>query len=86
MLQQTTVGCVLNHYESFLKRFPSIQSLAEAKEEEVQIEWKGLGYYRRAKNLKKACEEIYSLYRGKFPRKIEELEKFQELEFIQQMQ
>ena len=53
MLQQTTVGTVKNHYERFLLRFPDLESLAKASEEEVTVAWKGLGYYRRARNLKK---------------------------------
>ena len=58
MLQQTTVGTVLNHYERFLKQFPNLKSLAESDEETLLIAWKGLGYYRRAKNLLKACQYI----------------------------
>ncbi len=56
MLQQTTVGTVLNHFERFLKEYPSVQALASASEEQLLISWKGLGYYRRARNLKKACD------------------------------
>ena len=53
MLQQTTVGTVKNHYDRFLARFPTIESLARASEDELTVAWKGLGYYRRARNLKK---------------------------------
>ena len=53
MLQQTTVGTVLNHFERFLKTSPNLKSLANATEDKLLIEWKGLGYYRRARNLKK---------------------------------
>lgn len=73
MLQQTTVGTVLNHYERFLKRFPTIKSLAQSSEEELLIEWKGLGYYRRAKNLKKISEQIFLQFKGKIPESFEEL-------------
>lgn len=73
MLQQTTVGTVLNHYERFLKRFPTIKSLAQSSEEELLIEWKGLGYYRRAKNLKKISEQIFLQYNGKIPETFDEL-------------
>ena len=73
MLQQTTVGTVLNHYHRFLKRFPSIKSLAMACEEDVLIEWKGLGYYRRAKNLRKACIHLWENYRGQIPLDFEKL-------------
>lgn len=67
MLQQTTVGTVLNHYDKFLKRFPTIQSLAKASEEELAVEWKGLGYYRRAKNLKNCAIEVTQKFKGEIP-------------------
>ena len=67
MLQQTTVGTVLNHFEKFLKKFPTIESLAAASEDELAVEWKGLGYYRRARNLKNGAEEICQKYAGVVP-------------------
>lgn len=67
MLQQTTVGTVLNRYDNFLKTFPTIKKLAAASEEELAIAWKGLGYYRRARNLLKASIEIVKNYSGKIP-------------------
>lgn len=67
MLQQTTVGTVLNHYEKFLTRFPTIQSLAKASEEELAVEWKGLGYYRRARNLKSCAIEVTQKFKGEIP-------------------
>lgn len=67
MLQQTTVGTVLNHFEKFMLRFPTIQDLANATHEELAVEWKGLGYYRRAKNLKSCAEEIVANYKGHIP-------------------
>ena len=73
MLQQTTVSTVRNHFESFLHTFPTLKSLAKAHEDCVLIAWKGLGYYRRAVNLKKACEEIEEKHGGKIPRKFSEL-------------
>lgn len=73
MLQQTTVSTVLNHYDRFLKQFPSLKSLAESSEEELLIAWKGLGYYRRAKSLLKACRYIHFELGGKFPKDIEKL-------------
>lgn len=75
MLQQTTVGTVKNHFGRFIEKFPNLESLANAKEEEVLIAWKGLGYYRRAKNLHKMSLEIMSKFRGKIPDKIEQLIK-----------
>lgn len=73
MLQQTTVSTVLNHYDRFLKQFPSLKSLAESSEEELLIAWKGLGYYRRAKSLLRACQYIHFELKGKFPKEIEKL-------------
>jgi A/G-specific adenine glycosylase len=67
MLQQTTVGTVKKHFESFLKRFPTIESLSLATEDELIIAWKGLGYYRRARNLKKIAEAIVKDHKKIFP-------------------
>lgn len=67
MLQQTTVGTVLNHYEKFLAKYPNLESLSRASEEELTINWKGLGYYRRARNLKKAAEYIVKELKGVTP-------------------
>lgn len=75
MLQQTTVGTVLNHFEKFIKEYPTLKSLALASEEELTISWKGLGYYRRARNLKKACEFILKEFNGKIPLEYETLIK-----------
>jgi A/G-specific adenine glycosylase len=73
MLQQTTVSTVKNHYHRFLERFPDLTDLARASEEEMLVAWKGLGYYRRARNLKKIAEVIVHEYGGKFPGKEEDL-------------
>lgn len=73
MLQQTTVGTVKNHFERFLQVFPDLETLAKASEQELLVAWKGLGYYRRAKNLKKIAEAIVHEHRGKIPRDIERL-------------
>ena len=67
MLQQTTVGTVKNHYERFLVTFPDLKSLARASEAELLVAWKGLGYYRRARNLKKIAEALARDYAGEFP-------------------
>ncbi len=73
MLQQTTVGTVLNHFDRFLERFPTVHDLGRASEEDVLVAWKGLGYYRRAKNLRKACADIVLNHGGKIPCDLEEL-------------
>ena len=75
MLQQTTVGTVKNHYERFLQKFPDLESLATATEEEVVVAWKGLGYYRRARNLKKISEYIFTQCNGKFPNTASKLQE-----------
>lgn len=67
MLQQTTVSTVKNYFDNFITRFPDLKSLADATEEEVLISWKGLGYYRRAKNLKKAADFICENFNGVIP-------------------
>jgi A/G-specific adenine glycosylase len=73
MLQQTTVGTVLNHFEKFIKEYPAIEALAMATEDQLLISWKGLGYYRRAKNLKKAAEYILKEFNGEIPLNYETL-------------
>jgi A/G-specific adenine glycosylase len=73
MLQQTTVSTVKNHYERFLVTFPDLESLARATESELIVAWKGLGYYRRARNLKKIAEAIVNDHAGEFPDDVEHL-------------
>ncbi|HXH30903.1 MAG TPA: hypothetical protein VNJ01_08835 [Bacteriovoracaceae bacterium] len=75
MLQQTTVATVKNHYHRFLARFPDLASLAEASEEDLLVAWKGLGYYRRARSLKKIAECIVTEYGGEFPSDMSVLQK-----------
>ncbi len=58
MLQQTQVATVIDYYERFLKRFPTLSSLAESTEQEVLTLWSGLGYYRRAKNLRLGAQYL----------------------------
>lgn len=73
MLQQTTVSTVLNHFPRFVKKYPSLKILAVATEEEIQVDWKGLGYYRRARNLLNAVNEILEKYDGIIPANYEQL-------------
>ena len=65
MLQQTRVEAAKGYYLRFLERFPDVFALARADEEEVLKAWEGLGYYSRARNLKKAAERIAA--EGAFP-------------------
>jgi A/G-specific adenine glycosylase len=74
MLQQTTVGTVKNFFDDFILKFSDINSLAIATEEEVLVAWKGLGYYRRAKNLRKIAQAIASDFKGVFPKDMETLQ------------
>lgn len=67
MLQQTTVASVKSYYEAFLQRWPDISSLAQAQIDDVMKAWAGLGYYSRARNLKKCAEAIAELHAGVFP-------------------
>jgi A/G-specific adenine glycosylase len=66
MLQQTRVAAVIPYYERFLKRFPDVRALAFAPDQELLAAWAGLGYYSRARNLKKAAQKILEF--GAFPR------------------
>jgi A/G-specific adenine glycosylase len=68
MLQQTRVDAVIPYYERFLRRFPSVHSLAQAPENDVLAHWSGLGYYSRARNLHKAAGQIVDQNDGVFPR------------------
>jgi len=67
MLQQTRVAAVVDHYERFLRRFPSLQRLAKAREASVLAAWSGLGYYRRARMLHAAAKKIVKELPGEFP-------------------
>ena len=58
MLQQTRVAAVLDHYARFIKRFPTIQALACAREASVLALWSGLGYYHRARRMHQAAKVI----------------------------
>lgn len=68
MLQQTQVSRVVPFYKAFLKKFPTTRALARASSHEVLKAWQGLGYNRRALNLKRAAEMIEREYGGKFPK------------------
>jgi A/G-specific adenine glycosylase len=68
MLQQTQVKTVLPYYRRFLAALPSVVALDAARREKVLALWSGLGYYRRALNLKKAARKIVRRHGGKVPR------------------
>ena len=75
MLQQTRVAAVVERYNVFLARFPTLVSLALAREEEVLALWSGLGYYRRARMLHKAAQFVANVHQGNLPTTGEELRK-----------
>ena len=73
MLQQKRAETVVSYYERFLARYPTVQDLASAPEEELLKAWEGLGYYSRARSLQKAAKEIVARYGGQLPADLEKL-------------
>ena len=73
MLQQTRVEAVKVYYERFMKELPNIEALASVEEEKLLKLWEGLGYYTRARNLKKAALKIQNEFSGKMPNTYEEI-------------
>ncbi|MDD5050273.1 MAG: A/G-specific adenine glycosylase [Candidatus Pacebacteria bacterium] len=74
MLQQTQVSRVIPKYESFIRKFPTVQKLAAANTGEVLKLWQGLGYNRRALNLKRAAEMVVRDFGGVVPSDLEKLD------------
>lgn len=75
MLQQTNVPKVIEKYKEFLRVFPSVRHLAQAKQSSVLQQWSGLGYNRRAIYLHKMAQEIVQNHKGRFPQDHEQLIK-----------
>ncbi|MFX3623316.1 MAG: A/G-specific adenine glycosylase [Ectobacillus sp.] len=75
MLQQTRVEAVKPYYKNFMEKFPTLEALANAHEDEVLKAWEGLGYYSRARNLHAAVKEVQENYGGKVPDTPEEISK-----------
>jgi A/G-specific adenine glycosylase len=73
MLQQTRVAAVIEHYHEFLRRFPTFEKLAAAREASVLAAWSGLGYYRRARRMHAAAKVIVREHGGTFPANVEGL-------------
>ncbi len=73
MLQQTQVATVKDYFVKFITLWPTIFDLAADEEESVLKAWAGLGYYSRARNLKKCADVVVANYDGKFPQSFEEL-------------
>ncbi len=74
MLQQTQVATVIPYFERFMARFPDVEALARASEEEVMRHWSGLGYYARARNLHRGAQEVVARHGGRFPATAAEVE------------
>ncbi len=75
MLQQTQVSTVVDYYERWLERFPTLESVAEADREEVLDLWEGLGYYRRARYLHRSAQQLVEEGDGTLPDTADELEE-----------
>jgi A/G-specific adenine glycosylase len=73
MLQQTQVATVIPYFLRFMARFPGVRELAEAEEEAVLGHWAGLGYYARARNLRKAAQAVMRDYGGELPADLDRL-------------
>ena len=73
MLQQTRVAAVIAHYREFLRRFPTVEKLARAREASVLAAWSGLGYYRRARMLHAAAKVVVKDFGGQFPETLQGL-------------
>ncbi|MGM0482031.1 MAG: A/G-specific adenine glycosylase [Pseudomonadota bacterium] len=71
MLQQTQVATVIPYFQRFMYRFPTIQDLAQAQQDEVLSFWTGLGYYARARNLHKAAQQVCDVYAAQLPCSVE---------------
>lgn len=75
MLQQTRVEAVKPYFERFISELPTVKALAQVEADRLMKLWEGLGYYSRARNLKKAAIEIDGLYDGQLPPSLEKLKK-----------
>ena len=73
MLQQTQVKTVIPYFEKFIKEFPNLKSLAKSSDHKILKNWEGLGYYSRARNLKKTAIKLLKDYKGELPEDIETL-------------
>lgn len=71
MLQQTQVTTVIPYYQRFMERFPTVEALADAPQDDILHHWTGLGYYARARNLHKAAQKLTEDHKGVFPETVE---------------
>ncbi len=75
MLQQTQVKTVIPFFENFIKKIPNLESLAKVNDKKLMKCWEGLGYYSRARNLKKSAKLIFFKFHGRIPKTIQDLKK-----------
>ena len=77
ILQQTRVNQGLDYFNRFIERWPTLEELAKADEEDVLKMWQGLGYYSRARNLHRCAKQVMERHGGSFPEQLEALKKLQ---------
>ena len=70
MLQQTQLKTVISYYKNFINIYPTVQSLAESKIEDILFHWSGLGYYRRAINLHEGAKKLYKNKKIIYPKQL----------------
>ncbi|MBP5343650.1 MAG: A/G-specific adenine glycosylase [Alphaproteobacteria bacterium] len=75
MLQQTTVATVLNYFQKWMERFPTVQALATADIQDVLLTWQGMGYYTRARKIHECAKVLMDQYQGQIPTTRDELLK-----------
>ena len=73
MLQQTQVKTVIPYFENFIKKIPNLKTLSKTNDKKLMKCWEGLGYYSRARNLKKTAKKIIKEFNGRLPDNIEQL-------------
>jgi len=73
MLQQTRVAAVIPYYERFIAELPDIEALARVDDDRLHKLWEGLGYYSRARNLKRAANDVIARFGGEMPGRYEDL-------------
>ena len=73
MLQQTQVKTVIPYFENFIKKIPNLKTLSKINDKKLMKCWEGLGYYSRARNLKKTAKKIIKEFNGRLPDNIEQL-------------
>ena len=73
MLQQTQVKTVIPYFENFVKKIPNLKKLSEVNDKKLMKCWQGLGYYSRARNLKKTAKKIFLNFKGNLPNNLEDL-------------